>query len=210
MTWVDLVGLGCAVWFRLCSPSCAGWCARCSASAPGSAPIVAARLGAATATPAGRRHGSRRRRPGSIRSAFAVVFVITLIVLVLIARGDRRAWCAPRRSAGSTGRWVWYLAWSGVRRWSIIAYIVARMVVPVVRWPEPVLQSESVWPVYHGARWVVDRLPPEIRPGEVQCRRRAGRDTRSGRSLLRASAARPCSQALNVCADRGAVCGHGR
>jgi hypothetical protein len=27
-----------------------------------------------------------------------------------------------------------------------------------------VLKAESVWPAYHGARWVVERLPADYRP----------------------------------------------
>ena len=46
--------------------------------------------------------------------AFAVVFIISLIVLLLLAAGSAR-WCALRRSAASTGRWGWYSAWPGVR-----------------------------------------------------------------------------------------------
>jgi hypothetical protein len=34
----------------------------------------------------------------------------------------------------------------------------------VERWPEPVLNAESIWPVYRGASWVVEQLPAEYRP----------------------------------------------
>ena len=46
----------------------------------------------------------------------------------------------------------------------ILAYIAAGMVVQVERWPDPVLNAESVWPVYRGAKWVVDQLPADFRP----------------------------------------------
>jgi hypothetical protein len=38
------------------------------------------------------------------------------------------------------------------------------MVVQIERWPEPVLNAESVWPVYRGAMWVVEQLPVDFRP----------------------------------------------
>jgi hypothetical protein len=38
------------------------------------------------------------------------------------------------------------------------------MVVQVDRWPDVVLKAESMWPVYQGARWVVERLPADYRP----------------------------------------------
>ena len=37
----------------------------------------------------------------------------------------------------------------------ILAYIVAGMVVPVERWPEPVLRGRSLGPAIMGAQWVV-------------------------------------------------------
>jgi len=46
----------------------------------------------------------------------------------------------------------------------ILAYILGQLVVPVDRWPDPVLKAESIWPAYHGAKWVVERIPVEYRP----------------------------------------------
>jgi membrane protein required for colicin V production len=116
--------------------------------------------------------------------AFAVVFVITLIVLVLISRWiSALVRASPIGGLDRTLGLVFGLARGAAL--AIIAYIGAGMVVPVVRWPEPVLQSESVWPVYLGARWVVDQLPAEIRPGEVSAPPR-GRDTAAA-DLLQAT-----------------------
>jgi membrane protein required for colicin V production len=116
--------------------------------------------------------------------AFAVVFVITLIVLVLISRWiSALVRASPVGGLDRTLGLVFGLARGAAL--AIIAYIGAGMVVPVMRWPEPVLQSESVWPVYLGARWVVDQLPSEIRPGEVSAPPR-GRDTAAA-DLLQAT-----------------------
>ena len=46
----------------------------------------------------------------------------------------------------------------------ILAYIAMGIVVQVDRWPDVVLKAESMWPVYQGARWVVERLPADYRP----------------------------------------------
>jgi membrane protein required for colicin V production len=116
--------------------------------------------------------------------AFAVVFIVSLILLLLVSR-----WISALVRASPIGGLDRTLGLVfGLLRGAalaIIAYIGAGMVVPVVRWPEPVLQSESVWPVYLGARWVVDQLPAEIRPGEVSAPPR-GRDTAAA-DLLQAT-----------------------
>jgi membrane protein required for colicin V production len=116
--------------------------------------------------------------------AFAVVFVVSLIVLMLISRWvSALVRASPVGGLDRTLGLVFGLG-RGVAL-AIIAYIGAGMVVPVVRWPEPVLKSESVWPVYLGAKWVVNRLPPEFRPGEVNAPPR-GRDTAAA-DLLQAT-----------------------
>ena len=131
--------------------------------------------------------------------AFAVVFVITLIVLMLISRWiSALVRASPIGGLDRTLGLVFGLARGAAL--VIIAYIGAGMVVPVDRWPEPVLQSESVWPVYHGARWVVDQLPPEFRPGEVYSPAKRPRHG-SGRPVA-GDAARPGSGTLNVCGSR--------
>jgi membrane protein required for colicin V production len=98
--------------------------------------------------------------------AFAVVFIISLIVLMLICRWvSALVRASPVSSVDRTLGLVFGLARGAAL--VILAYIVAGMVVPVGRWPDPVLNAESVWPVYRGARWVVDQLPSNYRPGEV-------------------------------------------
>ncbi len=98
--------------------------------------------------------------------AFGVVFIVSLIVLMLICR-----WISALVRASAVGGLDRTLGLVfGLLRGAaliILAYIVAGMVVEVNRWPEPVLRAESIWPVYRGARWVVERLPSNYRPGEV-------------------------------------------
>jgi len=95
--------------------------------------------------------------------AFAGVLLVTLIVLMIIAR-----WIgalvrdSPLGGLDRTLGLVFGLARGAAL--CILAYIGAGMVVQVDRWPEPVLNAESVWPVYRGAAWVVQQLPAEFRP----------------------------------------------
>ena len=131
--------------------------------------------------------------------AFAVVFVITLIVLVLISR-----WISALVRASPIGGLDRTLGLVfGLLRGAalaIIAYIGAGMVVPVVRWPEPVLQSEIGMA---GLSWrQVGRGPVASRnsSGRGQCSAKRPRHG-SGRPVA-GDAARPGSQALNVCGSR--------
>jgi membrane protein required for colicin V production len=98
--------------------------------------------------------------------AFAAVFIVALIVLLLLAR-----WISTivRNSViGGVDRTLGLVF--GLARGVallILAYIASGMLVPVDRWPDVVLNAESVWPVYHGAQWVVDQLPEQYRPQRV-------------------------------------------
>ena len=49
--------------------------------------------------------------------AFALVFIVSLIVLSIVARCSA-IWSVARPSAALTVRWVCYSAWCGVWRWS--------------------------------------------------------------------------------------------
>ena len=95
--------------------------------------------------------------------AFGVIFIISLIVLMLISR-----WISALVRASPIGGLDRTLGLVfGIARGAalvILAYIASGMVVQVDRWPDPVLNAESVWPVYRGAKWVVDRLPADYRP----------------------------------------------
>jgi membrane protein required for colicin V production len=95
--------------------------------------------------------------------AFAAVFIIALIVLLLISR-----WISAvvRGSPlGGVDRSLGLVF--GLARGAalvILTYIAVGMVVRVDRWPDVVLNAESMWPAYQGARWVVDLLPIDYRP----------------------------------------------
>ncbi len=95
--------------------------------------------------------------------AFALVFLVALIVLLLISR-----WISAivRNSPlGGADRSLGLIF--GLARGAalvICAYIAAGMVIQVDRWPDMILKAESMWPAYQGARWVVDRLPMDYRP----------------------------------------------
>jgi membrane protein required for colicin V production len=95
--------------------------------------------------------------------AFAVVLLVTLIVLLLISR-----WVGALVRAspiGGVDRSLG-LVFGLVRGAAlvILAYIATGMVVPLERWPEPVLDARSLYFAYQGAHWVREKLPVEYRP----------------------------------------------
>ena len=95
--------------------------------------------------------------------AFSVVFIIALIVLMLISgwiSGLVRA--SPISGLDRTLGLVFGLLRGAAL--CVLAYIFAGMVIQVDRWPAPVLNAQSVWPVYRGAQWVVEQLPDGFRP----------------------------------------------
>jgi membrane protein required for colicin V production len=94
---------------------------------------------------------------------FGAVFVVALIILLLISH-----WIATlvRKSAlGGLDRTLG-LVFGLVRGAALVvfAYIAAGIVVPVDRWPEPVLRARVLPAVFAGAAWTVDKLPPEYHP----------------------------------------------
>lgn len=94
---------------------------------------------------------------------FVAIFLVSLIVLLLIARVIGRA--VHNSPLGSLDRTLG-LVFGLVRGAAlvIIAYIGAGMVVPVNQWPEPVQQARLLWPAFVGARWTVRQLPSDYRP----------------------------------------------
>jgi membrane protein required for colicin V production len=96
-------------------------------------------------------------------AAFGAVFLVSLIILMIVAR-----WLSSmvRDSVvGGLDRTLGLVF--GLARGAalvVIAYIIAGMVVQVDRWPDVVRNSQSVWPVYQGARWVVEHIPEDHRP----------------------------------------------
>ncbi|MBN9559825.1 MAG: CvpA family protein [Alphaproteobacteria bacterium] len=121
---------------------------------------------------------------------FAVVFVVTLLVLLLICH-----WIGAlvRGSVlGGVDRTLG-LVFGLVRGAALVvfAYIAAGLVVPVDRWPDPVLQARSLPAAYAGAAWAAAQLPPDYRP-KLQPPP-AGRQT-TAEDLLRAA---PVGRATN-------------
>jgi membrane protein required for colicin V production len=95
--------------------------------------------------------------------SFIVVFLVTLIVLILIARGIGGL---VRRSAlGGVDRTLGLVF--GLARGAavvIIAYIIGQMIFPIERWPDAVLEARTLTPAYEAARWVRIQLPEAYRP----------------------------------------------
>jgi membrane protein required for colicin V production len=96
-------------------------------------------------------------------AAIAAVFVITLILLSLVSH-----WVGAlvaMTGLGGLDRTLGLLF--GLVRGAVLvvfAYIAAGMVVPIERWPEPVLDSRALSLAYAGADWLVGQLPSQYRP----------------------------------------------
>jgi membrane protein required for colicin V production len=100
-------------------------------------------------------------------ASFIVVFIISLIILTLIARGIGGF---VRRSAlGGVDRTLGLVF--GLARGAavvIVAYIIGQMVFPIERWPDAVLDARTLTPTYEAARWVRDQLPELYRPHSIE------------------------------------------
>jgi membrane protein required for colicin V production len=96
-------------------------------------------------------------------AAFIIVFLVSLIVLSLVAK---TIGSAVRSSAiGGIDRTLGLLF--GLARGAALAialYIVACMAIPPDRWPQPVLESRSLGYIYTGAEWAARQIPQEYRP----------------------------------------------
>jgi membrane protein required for colicin V production len=116
--------------------------------------------------------------------SFIIVFLITLIVLILIARVIGGL---VRKSAlGGIDRTLGLVF--GLARGAavvIVAYIIGQMVFPIERWPDVVLEARTLMPTYEAARWVRDQLPEPYRPHALD-RPPAGRQT-TAEAFFRAS-----------------------
>jgi membrane protein required for colicin V production len=95
--------------------------------------------------------------------ALAVVFIVALIVFSLIA-----GWFGRRvrySSLGGIDRSLGFLF--GLAKGAAIvvaAYIIGQRIVPVERWPAPVLEARALPFTYKGAKWVVSKVPEQYRP----------------------------------------------
>jgi membrane protein required for colicin V production len=116
--------------------------------------------------------------------SFIVVFLISLIVLMLIAGMLGRV--ARRSALGGVDRTLG-LVFGLVRGAAvvIVAYILGQMVFPIERWPDPVLNARTLTPTYEAARWVREQLPETYRPHALDPPP-AGRET-TAEALLHAN-----------------------
>ena len=95
--------------------------------------------------------------------SFIVVFLISLIVLMVVAGMLGRI--ARRSALGGIDRTLGLVF--GLARGAavvIVAYILGQMVLPIERWPEAVLNARTLTPTYEAARWVREQLPETYRP----------------------------------------------
>lgn len=95
--------------------------------------------------------------------SFGAVFVVTLLILLLVS-----GWIAAlvRGSVlGGLDRTLG-LVFGLVRGAAVVvfAYIAAGMVVPIEKWPPPVLQARTLPLAYDGAAWTVAQLPDGYKP----------------------------------------------
>ncbi len=96
-------------------------------------------------------------------ASFFIVFLAALIALMLLARMvGSLVRGSPLGGVDRTLGLVFGLARGAVI--IMIAYILAGMVFPIDRWPEPVLAARTLPPIYEGALWVRGQLPEAYRP----------------------------------------------
>jgi len=95
--------------------------------------------------------------------AYGAVFVVALLLLLLVSH-----WIgAVVRDSPLSGLDRTLGLLFGLVRGAIVvvfAYIAAGMVVPIDKWPEPVLQARFRPLVSQGAQWAVARIPEGYRP----------------------------------------------
>ena len=90
--------------------------------------------------------------------AFAVVFIISLIVLLLLSRWiSALVRASPIGGLDRTLGLVFGLARGAAL--IIIAYILGGLVLPVVQWPKAVLDARCIDFAYQGATWAVEQMP---------------------------------------------------
>ena len=94
---------------------------------------------------------------------FGVLFLVTLLVLMLVSRWiSRIVRASPLGGVDRTLGLVFGLARGAAL--VVLAYIVAGMVLPIDRWPDPVLHARALPVTYDGAHWVWQQLPDKWRP----------------------------------------------
>jgi membrane protein required for colicin V production len=96
-------------------------------------------------------------------AAYGVTFVVTLIVLSLVANLIGRA---VRFSVlGGLDRTLG-LVFGAVRGAVVLvaAYILGAFMLPAENWPPPLRQARTVPLIYEGAAWAAEHLPEKYRP----------------------------------------------
>ena len=160
MTWVDLVVLGVLAVSALLA-FIRGFVREVLGIAAWIGAVLVASWGLPPLRP--RFHDSLGNAPWVDPAAWGVLFVVTLIILMIVSSWISRL---VRASVlGGLDRTLG-LVFGLVRGAAlvVIAYILAGMVVPIDRWPEPVLQARALSLAYDGAQWAVERLPTDYRP----------------------------------------------
>jgi membrane protein required for colicin V production len=100
-------------------------------------------------------------------ASFIVVFIVSLIVLTLIARTI--GGFVRRSGLGGVDRTLGLVF--GFARGAavvIVAYIIGQMVFPIERWPDAVLDARTLTPTYQAARWVREQIPEPYRPHALE------------------------------------------
>jgi membrane protein required for colicin V production len=95
--------------------------------------------------------------------AFGGVFIVTLIVLWIIA--GIVGGLVRDSVLGGLDRTLGLLF--GIARGAVLVavlYVLVGMAVPAEQWPQPVLQARALPTVYHGAEWLASQLPQGYRP----------------------------------------------
>jgi membrane protein required for colicin V production len=95
--------------------------------------------------------------------SFIILFLVAVIIFSIIAKILSRLVHAT--GLGGIDRTLGLLF--GLARGAavvIVAYIIAQMVFPIDRWPEPVLDARVLQPTYQAAAWLCAQLPEDYRP----------------------------------------------
>jgi len=180
MTWVDLVVLG-----FLAVSALLAFMRGLVREVLGLGAWVGAILAAIWGMPMARPHFQQwlGAAPWVEPVTFGVLFVVTLIILIIVSR-----WISAMVRAsplGGVDRTLGLVF--GLLRGAalvVLAYIATGMVIPVDRWPQPVLEARTLPVAYQGAHWVWERLPEKWRPQVYPPP--SGRET-TAEALLRAT-----------------------
>ena len=160
MTWVDLVVLA-----VLAVSALLAFARGLVREILGLGAWVGAALAASWGLPAARPHAQAMLGNSAWVDpvTFGVLFLITLIILIIVSRAiSRIVRASPLGGVDRTLGLVFGLARGAAL--VVLAYIVTGMVLPIDRWPDPVLHARALEPTYDGARWVWQRLPDKWRP----------------------------------------------